>query len=300
MRQTPENRSMPVAEWPDFDRERWIAATAHRNIFDSDCNSPSQWSGDTRKGYAHGYGQWLNWLHREDPFVLFARPAERASLDRLKAYHQALTARSLADFTVAGRIRSIGQALVAIEPDHDWAWIERAADRLHGRARHKKDIREILQPASEVLDLGFSLMEEEGQGDGASTAGGYGSVRYRDGLMIALLILCPLRRRNLASLALGHGLERQGDVWRVRIPAEETKTRREIYWRWPVLLDDALDHYLTVHLRNGLCSNGGCLWQGDLSPRFPSHCRDHHRNFGTGTNRPCHGRAEPCLDQFLG
>lgn len=247
MRQTPENRSMPVAEWPAFDRERWFAATTHRNIFDRDCNIPSEWSPDTRKGYAHGYGQWLNWLHREDPFVLSTRPAERASLERLKAYHEALRARSLADYTIAGRIRSLAQALVAIESDHDWAWIERAADRLHGQARHKKNIREILQPASDVLDLGLSLMGDGGQGDGVLAAGGYGSVRYRDGLIIAFLILCPLRRRNLASLALGQGLERQGDAWRVRIPAEETKTRREIYWRWPILLDDALNHYFTVH-----------------------------------------------------
>lgn len=247
MKQTPENRAMPVAAWPDIDRECWMTATAPRDVFDEARGIPSEWSETTRAGVAQGYGQWLNWLLQNDPSCLSSPPAGRLSKDRLRAYHDALNTQGLADYTIAGRVRTVANALVAIEPAHDWTWIERAADRLHSTAEPKKNIREILQPASEVLDLGISLMEgATGEGH-ALIAGGYNSVRYRDGLIIAFLILCPLRRSNLASLALGHSLKKRGDGWHVQIPGEETKTGREIVCRWPELLDDALEQYLAVH-----------------------------------------------------
>lgn len=247
MKQTPENRSIPLRDWPTVDRERWIEANQPSSIFDLREGDLSELAPITIQGIAHGYGQWLNWLHQQEPSLLMLRPGDRASIDRLRAYHSAMISQGLADFTVSGRIRSVAGALEAIEPDHDWSFIRLAADRIHREAKPKKNIRKILQPAAEVLDFGFSLMESAIPKGKGQEAGGYSSLRFRDGLMIAFLILCPLRRRNLASLALGKGLERKGGHWQIRIPGEETKSGREIYCRWPSMLDEALDEYLTVH-----------------------------------------------------
>lgn len=293
MKQTPENRSVPLRQWPTFDRERWTEGIQPRSIFDLKADDVSELGPVTLKGLEHGYGQWLNWLHQEEPSLFMLRPGDRASIDRLRAYHAAMKRQKLADFTVAGRIRSIAGALGAIEPDHDWSIIQLAADRIHRQAKPKKDIRKILQPAAEVLDFGFSLMESAvPQGHGLD-AGGYSSLRFRDGLMIAFLILCPLRRHNLASLALGDGLEKKGDHWQIRIPGQETKTGREIYCRWPSQLDEALDEYLTVH-RPALLARyrvrgpaTQALWVSRLGGKMTCHaiyetvCRRTEVEFGT-------------------
>lgn len=293
MRQTPENRSTPLRQWPAVDRERWTEAMHPRSIFDAAANDVSELAPITLSGLQHGYGQWLNWLHQQDPSLLTLSPGDRAGIERLRAYHCALMEQELADFTVAGRIRSIAGVLRAIEPDNDWSLIQSAADRIHREAKPKKDIRKILQPAAAVLDFGFSLMESATpKGDGLD-AGGYSSLRFRDGLIIAFLILCPLRRRNLASLDFGNGLERKGDHWQIRIPGEETKSGREVYCRWPSLLDEALEEYLTVHrpaLLAGYRVRGPsteALWISRLGRKMTSHaiyetvCRRTKIEFGT-------------------
>ena len=52
--------------------------------------------------------------------------------------------------------------------------------------------------------------------------------QYRDGLIIALLALIPLRRRTLAALRIGRHLVKVGENWALDIPAEDTKTRRAL------------------------------------------------------------------------
>ena len=52
--------------------------------------------------------------------------------------------------------------------------------------------------------------------------------QYRDGLIIALLALIPLRRRTLAALRIGRHLIKAGDLWELDIPAADTKTRRPL------------------------------------------------------------------------
>ena len=49
------------------------------------------------------------------------------------------------------------------------------------------------------------------------------AIRYRDGLMIALLAFIPLRRKNLAALEIGRHLIREGDGWFVIVPRTEIK-----------------------------------------------------------------------------
>ena len=95
------------------------------------------------------------------------------------------------------------------------------------------------------------------------------AVRYRDGLMIALLAFIPIRRKNLAALEIGRHLVREGDGWFVIIPREETKTGTPIEFPVPELLESYLAIYLDIvrpqMLRHPTCaalwvnSKGGAL-----------------------------------------
>ena len=68
--------------------------------------------------------------------------------------------------------------------------------------------------------------------------------QYRDGLIIALLALIPLRRRTLAALRIGRHLIKVGDLWELAIPAADTKTRRPLDYPISKELSARIDLYL--------------------------------------------------------
>ena len=67
---------------------------------------------------------------------------------------------------------------------------------------------------------------------------------YRDGLIIALLALIPLRRRALAALRFGKHLVRYGDLWALDIPAKDVKTKRPLEYPISSELSGYIDLYL--------------------------------------------------------
>ena len=70
------------------------------------------------------------------------------------------------------------------------------------------------------------------------------AVRYRDGLIISLLAIVPLRRRTLGALEIGRQLARNGDHWELDIPSEDTKTRHPLEYALPHALSTRIDLYL--------------------------------------------------------
>jgi integrase/recombinase XerD len=67
---------------------------------------------------------------------------------------------------------------------------------------------------------------------------------YRDGLIIALLALIPLRRRTLAALRVGKHLVKSGVVWSLDIPAEDNKTKRPLEYSISTDMSERIDLYL--------------------------------------------------------
>ena len=65
---------------------------------------------------------------------------------------------------------------------------------------------------------------------------------FRDGLIIALLALIPLRRRTLEALRIGKQLVRSGDQWVLDIPAEDVKTKRPLDYPTVAGIVAALSH----------------------------------------------------------
>ena len=67
---------------------------------------------------------------------------------------------------------------------------------------------------------------------------------FRDGLIIALLALVPLRRRTLASLRIGKHLKKSGGQWFLDIPAEDVKTGRPLEYPIAPELSQRIDIYV--------------------------------------------------------
>jgi integrase/recombinase XerD len=80
--------------------------------------------------------------------------------------------------------------------------------------------------------------------DAVGRVGTRHAIRYRDGLIVSVLAVIPLRRGTLAALQIGRHLIKVGDHWELDIPAEDTKTRRPLDYSIPKELSACIDLYL--------------------------------------------------------
>jgi len=96
----------------------------------------------------------------------------------------------------------------------------------------------------------------------------------RDGLIIALLALCPIRLRNLAELRIGQQIRRIGDVWWIILKAAETKTGRHDERPVPEILAAHIDRWLE-HWRTLFCNPDEAFWPstkgGSLAYTYVGH-----------------------------
>jgi len=113
---------------------------------------------------------------------------------------------------------------------------------IRGRHRPARPKRPQLVGSRDLFDLGVNLMAAAEQRNARDRA-----TPYRDGLMIGLLALRPLRLANLVGLTLDHTLVLRGEEWWIEIPAVETKTKEPIEMSWAPLLVSALEAYLSYH-----------------------------------------------------
>ena len=68
--------------------------------------------------------------------------------------------------------------------------------------------------------------------------------QVRNGLMVALLALCPIRRKNFAALEIGRSFVEIRGTWWIVLSASETKERRADERPVTELLTPVIDSYL--------------------------------------------------------
>ena len=144
-------------------------------------------------------------------------------------------------------------------PDRDWTWLRDIKTRLYSVAPRRSSTRPVITSV-QLADLGEELMEES-KIDGHETFSLDDAVRYRDGLMIALLAHVPLRHKNFSALQIGRDVIKEDGKWSIVIPPEETKTRTYIDFQIPEDLQHQFLMYLT-HVRPRMLRLPGCkaLW----------------------------------------
>jgi integrase/recombinase XerD len=99
-------------------------------------------------------------------------------------------------------------------------------------------------PAADLFELGLWLMETWADDRPQRV---YKATRFRDGLIIALLICCPVRVKNLAGLMIGQHLIFDGERYRLHVTAAETKTGRPYVACVPHELTGYIDEWLRFH-----------------------------------------------------
>jgi integrase/recombinase XerD len=185
--------------------------------------------------------------------------------------------------TLANNLCWLGLMLRYMCPDRDWSWLLKISNRIAAQA-NRRPVRHLPITSESLYLLGLQLMDPARPAEDIRPMSRAQALRYRDGLIIALLAVVPLRRRTLAGLRIGHHVVRTGDLWALDIPSELVKTKRPLAYSIPAELSRCIDVYLR-HFRNQIrgagshdgmwpCESGGPMSYDRIYKTIRRHTRD--------------------------
>lgn len=231
-----------IEQWPENDREQWRASLSDSDPF-SDVTDRSHLRAISNVKVEKGYGRWLSFLIQSFPQLLAEEAGFRITPETVGAYVENLRACGNGDQTIMNRLQELHTMAVTIAPAGSFGFIRKIEAKLRTVAKPVRSKRDQIIPSDQLLSLGCSLMESATD----LTTTRLQAIQFRDGLVIALLALRPLRRKNLTELTLGHSLICERGKWFLVFSADETKTHQRLERSWPTELVPALETYLSVH-----------------------------------------------------
>jgi integrase/recombinase XerD len=235
-------RGLPVSAWPEPDRAIWLAALAPGDLLDEG-GARSLRRSASNANLKFEYGRWLASLLYTGRLTPGdnAPPASRITVEAVSAYHSCMKGA----VGTGTQIQRLVQLLIMarlLDPVADWSWllpIIASLRRTHRPVRTKAD---VLVETRDLFALGSDLMTQA-----EALSGWERALRYRDGLIIALLALRPLRIGNFASLETGRHLHLRGAEWWIYLAPEETKNHCPLEMPIPAVLGARLQVYLSEH-----------------------------------------------------
>jgi len=254
----PLTVGLAFEQWPALDKEAWSVANQTGDLL-TGSGPAAAWKPKTHRTVKKAYGNWLRYLERTGQLKDVAGVGGRLTTENLEGYIAALRARVSAR-TAVTQLRSLSQAVLALDPDADRELLKLAISRVERIAPTSRSKSESLKAPTELVALGEHLMSTWQQRSAHDPR--LNAMDYRDGLMIAFLARCPIRLENLAQMRVGQHLTREAGRWRVMFVPEEMKGKRALAFDFPEELSQALDTYLrTIHPM--LCDGpeaGAPLW----------------------------------------
>jgi integrase/recombinase XerD len=251
---------LPYPQWPAADRLLWERAVGGDDPFEH--GAAARLAKTSQHRYLFGWRRFLGFLAIDDPAALEATPSERLTIERVRAFAAHL-AETNSPRSVAIQIDALYKAARVMLPQHDWGWLKSVKARLHAVAPTHLPTGPVIT-SLQLLELGLELMDESRPAPNMPISMA-SAIKYRDGLMIALLAFIPLRRKNLAAIEIGRHLVQDVDGWSIIIPGGEIKTGAPIEFAIPKLLGSYLAIYLD-NVRPRMLKNSACkaLW---ISPK---------------------------------
>jgi len=232
-------RACLESDWPIADREAWErACVAAQRLRPG--GSAARMKPSTRTSLVRSYGYLLDFCRRKDIFDENAKPAGHVTPEIIDAFVRDLHDR-VSSVTRASYIGKIRRIATILAPGRDFTWLGEIESDLRYEARPRPKHHRIV-PSYRLLALGLELIR---RGETSNHLTDLARARLvRDGLMIALLSLCPIRLRNFAELCIGQQIRRIGDTWWIILEAAETKSGRPDERPVPEILTGHIDRWL--------------------------------------------------------
>jgi integrase/recombinase XerD len=232
-------RACPLHDWPAADREAWNrACVAAKRLKPG--GAAARLRPSTRTSFVRAYGYLLDFCRRNGMFDENAEAGAHVRPEIIDAfvYDQYHRVGSVTRAIYVGRLR---QMVSLLARGNDLGWLRDIEADLRYEARPRPKYHRIV-PSSRLRSLGLELIR---RGEASSHLTNLTRARLvRDGLMVALLALCPIRLRNFAELRIGRQLRRIGDTWWIILEAAETKSDRPDERPVPEILTPYIDRWL--------------------------------------------------------
>jgi integrase/recombinase XerD len=259
-------RGLALHDWPEPDRIAWAEAIADGDIFDGR-GPAAQWAKTTQDAAIAAYGRWLGFIATSEPLALAAHPVDRLTVERLAHYldHLAETAGTVGRHMFLAKLRDAMRVMFPAKmPPH----LPRLVAGLE-RECQPRSLAARVVTTPRLTALSKKLMKKAVGTDGNITD----VVTFRDGLMIGLLALRPVRRRTFSLIRAGTHLCQVGNEWRMIFEGSETKSGRPFEASVPEWIVPFLERYLR-----------------EIRPMFPG--ANHHDGLWAGTKgRPLTDKA---------
>jgi integrase len=236
---SPAPRSLLMSEWPP----------SHRRAWEEECRpglrlrrggAASHYAEVSRDDFARRYGAFLDFLQRDGCLDYSAAPAAQVTPANVERYIAELNGR-VRSVTVWNCIYKLRMAARLLDPKADFAWLSEI----------EQDLALVMEPRSKfdrvvlaerLVEAGLTLVSE------AETFAKHPfrrAIGIRNGLMIALLAVCPIRIKNFAALEFGRTFKEEQGNWWMTLPYGSTKTDTADHRPVPDYLNRAVELYVT-------------------------------------------------------
>jgi len=234
-----KSRSLPLELWPQADRSVWTLACQPGTRLKRG-GAAGHLKPITREDHAQQYGNFLGfldrcgWLRRDGP------PAANVTHGYVKAYLNELKDR-LASTTLHCTICRLRRTARYIAPSRDFGWLAEIGKDLALVARPRSKFDRLV--LTEVLvEAGLTLIHQAELSRSMTKL--RRACQVRNGLMVALLAFCPIRRKNFTSLEIDRSFVGIRGKWWIVLSASETKENRADERPIDDLLTPVIDRYL--------------------------------------------------------
>jgi Site-specific recombinase XerD len=230
-------------DWPEIDRKLWERAFVSGGLFDTSGMFVG-WSEGTRRLHAQNYGSWLSFLLRSRPERLVFTPTERITKETVTAYvdesRQHLKLRS-----ISNQLMSIAVVARGFAPDDEWGWLFHAARSLYEQSNPHQLKPPIPITAADLFEWSLALLnrlEDNLMPDPVTRA-----MRFRQALMVGLLIARPIRVRALMAMTVSRHIDVSDHGMTLSFTAADMKDRKARRFPMPEQLISFMLHYLDHH-----------------------------------------------------
>jgi integrase len=251
-----EVRGLKLEQWPLADQEAWKWACRPNGRLTRG-GSAAHLCAVTQNDLVKRYGLFLDYVVRMAILDTADMPAASVTPDRVEGYIVELKLR-VSSVTVQGSIAKLRRMVQFLDPARDIQWLRDFENDLAMDMEPASKFERIVGTES-IVDSGIRLMEKAIHAKTGTSL--QKATAYRNGLMIALLAMSPIRLKNFSSLILETNFIRTGDDWCIALNARETKERRPDERPIPPFLTRYIDTYLNTY-RPAFGYAGKELWVG--------------------------------------
>jgi hypothetical protein len=238
-------RGLPVADWPELDRQAWAAATGRRTGLRSKVGLANKWAPASQTAVEKSWGRFLGFLLRDGRLDASVGPAARCTPDNLEAFFAHLEECGNRRSTIVERFGHIAMMLQVTVPGFDTSFITTPGGVPLGRRlrddRPEKllfDSRFILARVEELFARGIGMRSDARR-----------RTAVRDAALLAVLTTAAPRQRSLLAMEVGIHLIRTDTAYELYFRPPNMKEHNYLEGEFPSQVTPILDRYLSVERR---------------------------------------------------